>query len=117
LGKDLVQRSDLGPMVDENAVLRVLLKMAGKEDSKPVIVPAEATSALGMVLLQDHGVLTVNTHGQPGARVSLRLKPTLDALGRVGGFDAVVNAVMQSLDKVAKIVDDRDAISRLIIGK
>ena len=117
LGKDLVQRSDLGPMVDENAVLRILLKMAGKEDSKPVIVPAEATSALGMVLLQDHGVLTVNTHGQPGARVSLRLKPTLDALGRVGGFDAVVNAVMQSLDKVAKIVVDRDAISRLIIGK
>jgi L-seryl-tRNA(Ser) seleniumtransferase len=117
LGKNLVQRSDLGPMVDENAVLWALLKMAGKEDSKPVVVPAEATSALGMVLLQDHGVLTVNTHGQPGARVSLRLKPTLDALSRVGGFDAVVNAVMQSLGKVAKIVDDRDAMSRLIIGK
>jgi L-seryl-tRNA(Ser) seleniumtransferase len=116
LGKELVQRSDLGPMVDEEAVLRVLLKLAGKEGSKPVVVPCEATSALGMVLLEDYGVLTVNTHGQPGARVSLRLKPTLDALGRVGGFDAVVTAVMESLDKVAKIIDNPDAIKRLIVG-
>jgi len=116
LGKEVVQRSDLGPMVDEDAVLRILLKLAGKEKSKPTIAPCEATSALGMVLLQDHGVLTVNTHGQPGARVSLRLKPTLDALDRVGGFDAVVNAVMASLDKVAKIIDDREAIKQLIVG-
>lgn len=117
LGKDLVQRSDLGPMVEEDAVLRVLLKMAGKDGSKPVVVPCEATSALGMILLQNHGVLTVNTHGQPGARVSLRLKPTLDALGRVGGFDAVVSAVMDSLAKVARVIDDRAAISQIIIGK
>lgn len=117
LGKDVVQRSDLGPMVDEDSVLRVLLKLAGKENTKPVVVPCEATSALGMVLLQDHGVLTVNTHGQPGARVSLRLKPTLDALGRVGGFDAVVNAVIASLQKVAKVIDDRAAMSQIITGK
>ncbi|CAE6753883.1 selenocysteine synthase [Paraburkholderia nemoris] len=117
MGKDLVQRSDLGPMVDEDAVLRVLLKLAGKENSTPAVVPCEATSALGMVLLQDYGVLTVNTHGQPGARVSLRLKPTLDALERVGGFDAVVTAVTASLEKVAKVIGDRDAIAQLIVGK
>ncbi|RDU97450.1 selenocysteine synthase [Trinickia dinghuensis] len=117
MGKDLVQRSDLGPMVDEDAVLRVLLKIAGRENEKPVVVPCEATSALGMVLLEDHGILTVNTHGQPGARVSLRLKPTLDALDRTGGFDAVVSAVAQSLDKVAKLIHDRHAIAQLILGK
>lgn len=117
MGKDLVQRSDLGPMVDEDAVLSVLLKMSGKVDAKPVVVPCEATSALGMVLLEDHGILTVNTHGQPGARVSLRLKPTLDALGRTGGFDAVVSAVMKSLEKVAALIHDRDAIAQLVVGK
>jgi L-seryl-tRNA(Ser) seleniumtransferase len=117
MGADLVQRSDLGPMVEEDAVLRVLLKMAGRENEKPVVVPCEATSALGMVLLEDHGILTVNTHGQPGARVSLRLKPTLDALGRTGGFDAVVAAVMQSLEKVASLIHDRDAIAQLVVGK
>jgi L-seryl-tRNA(Ser) seleniumtransferase len=104
-------------MVDEDSVLRVLLKLAGRETSKPVVAPCEATSALGMILLQDHGVLTVNTHGQPGARVSLRLKPTLDALDRVGGFDAVVNAVTDSLAKVAKVIGDRAAMSQIIIGK
>ncbi|HKR44483.1 MAG TPA: aminotransferase class I/II-fold pyridoxal phosphate-dependent enzyme [Paraburkholderia sp.] len=117
MGADLVQRSDLGPMVEEDAVLRVLLRIAGRESEKPAVVPCEATSALGMVLLEDHGILTVNTHGQPGARVSLRLKPTLDALGRTGGFDAVVSAVMQALDKVAAVVHDRDAIAQLILGK
>ncbi|WP_242538546.1 selenocysteine synthase [Trinickia acidisoli] len=117
MGKDLVQRSDLGPMVDEDSVLRVLLKIAGRENCKPVVVPCEATSALGMVLLEDHGILTVNTHGQPGARVSLRLKPTLDALRRTGGFDAVVSAVGQSLEKVANVIDDRNAIARLIVGR
>ncbi|GAB3627579.1 hypothetical protein PTE30175_02272 [Pandoraea terrae] len=117
LGKELVQRSDLGPMVDEDSVLRILLKLAGRENSKPIVAPCEATSALGMILLQDHGVLTVNTHGQPGARVSLRLKPTLDALDHVGGFDAVVNAVTDSLAKVAKVIDDRAALSQIIIGK
>lgn len=117
MGADLVQRSDLGPMVEEDAVLRILLKMAGREDEKPVVVPCEATSALGMVLLEDHGILTVNTHGQPGARVSLRLKPTLDALGRTGGFDAVVAAVMKSLEKVASLIHDRDAIAQLVAGK
>ena len=117
MGADLVQRSDLGPMVEEDAVLRVLLKIAGRESEQPAVVPCEATSALGMVLLEDHGILTVNTHGQPGARVSLRLKPTLDALGRTGGFDAVVSAVMQALDKVAAVIHDRDAIAQLILGK
>ncbi|MBB4519700.1 L-seryl-tRNA(Ser) seleniumtransferase [Paraburkholderia fungorum] len=114
---NVVQRSDLGPMVDEDDVLRVLMKMAGREGEKPVVVPCEATSALGMVLLEDHGILTVNTHGQPGARVSLRLKPTLDALGRTGGFDAVVAAVMQSLEKIAGLIHDRDAIAQLVVGK
>ncbi|WP_051481808.1 aminotransferase class I/II-fold pyridoxal phosphate-dependent enzyme [Paraburkholderia nodosa] len=117
MGADLVQRSDLGPMVEEDAVLRVLLRIAGRENEKPAVVPCEATSALGMVLLEDHGILTVNTHGQPGARVSLRLKPTLDALGRTGGFDAVVSAVMQALDKVAAVIHDRDAIAKLVLGK
>ncbi|WP_321969255.1 aminotransferase class I/II-fold pyridoxal phosphate-dependent enzyme [Paraburkholderia tropica] len=117
MGADLVQRSDLGPMVEEDAVLRVLLKIAGRENEKPVVVPCEATSALGMVLLEEHGILTVNTHGQPGARVSLRLKPTLDALGRTGGFDAVVAAVMKSLEKVASLIHDRGAISKLVVGK
>lgn len=116
LGKDRVQRSDLGPMVDENDILAILLEPAGRTQVRPVVVPCEATSALGMVLLRDHGVLTVNTHGQPGARVSVRLKPTLDALRRAGGLETVIDAMDESLTAIAKIIHDRDAVARLILG-
>ena len=112
-----MQRSDLGPMIKEDAVLKVMMERAGLGGQTPVVVPSEATAALGMVLLREYGVLTVNTHGQPGARVSLRLKPTLDALSRVGGVDLVVRAVMGSLDEVVKIINDRDAMARLILGE
>ncbi len=116
LGRERVQRSDLGPMIDENDVLTILLERAGRADEKPVVVPCEATSALGMVLLRDHGVLTVNTHGQPGARVSVRLKPTLDALRRAGGLETVIDAMDKSLTDIAEIIHDRDAVARLVLG-
>lgn len=117
MGAGIVLRSDLGPMVDENAVLAVILERAGVSADAVRIVPCEATAALGMLLLADHGILTVNTHGQPGARVSLRLKPTLDALASVGGVSAVVDAVDACLGKVAAIVTDENAMRTLILGE
>lgn len=114
LGK-VVSRSDLGPMVHEDDLLDLVLARAtGANAFRPV--PAEAAAAIGMVLLRDHGILTVNTHGQPGARVSLRLKPTLDALSRTGGVEAVADAVMAAIDTVAAIVDDEASLRDLIIG-
>jgi L-seryl-tRNA(Ser) seleniumtransferase len=38
-----------------------------------------------MTLLKRHGIATDTTHGQPGARVSLRLKPVLGVLTKAGG--------------------------------
>ncbi|ASY60643.1 UPF0425 pyridoxal phosphate-dependent protein (plasmid) [Sinorhizobium sp. CCBAU 05631] len=116
MGEGVVRRSDLGPMVDENAVLTVILERASVPANEIRIVPSEATSALGMLLLTDHGILTVNTHGQPGARVSLRLKPTLDALASVGGVSAVVYAVDACISKVAAIITDEGAMRKLILG-
>ncbi len=116
MGEGVVRRSDLGPMVDENAVLTVILERASVPANAISIVPSEATSALGMLLLTDHGILTVNTHGQPGARVSLRLKPTLDALASVGGVSAVVDAVDACIGKVAAIITDEGAMRKLILG-
>jgi L-seryl-tRNA(Ser) seleniumtransferase len=115
MGADLVQRTDLGPMVHEDHVLTLArTKAGGKVDES--IVPCEATAALGILLLRDHGILTVNTHGQPGARVSLRLKPTLDAVQRVGGADAIVAAVEAELDTLAGYMADAPRLSALILG-
>jgi len=117
MGVGLVVRSDLGPMVDENAVLTVILERAGVSAENINVAPCEATAALGMLLLADHGILTVNTHGQPGARVSLRLKPTLDALVSVGGVSAVIDAVDDCIGKVAAIISDENAMRTLILGE
>ncbi|MBS0883750.1 hypothetical protein JK231_24485 [Pantoea sp. JGM49] len=114
---DCVKTSDLGPMVHEDQVLEIILKRAGISHSDNHIVPSEATAALGMILLRDYGILTVNTHGQPGARVSLRLKPASNAIDRVGGSEAIMKAVDASLDKVAALIGDKDAMAQLILGE
>ena len=115
LGQDLVRRTDLGPMVHEDHILNLTRERAGGKGDQ-TLVPCEATAALGILLLRDHGILTVNTHGQPGARVSLRLKPTGDAVQRVGGVAAIVAAIDRQLDTLAGCLEDVAALSALILG-
>ncbi|WP_299621674.1 aminotransferase class I/II-fold pyridoxal phosphate-dependent enzyme [uncultured Tateyamaria sp.] len=113
-GADVVQRSDLGPMLDEQDVLKRVLVMAGRKTAN--IVPAEATAAIGMILLRDNGVLTVNTHGAPGGRVSLRLKPTAGALDAVGGVAALVTALDRAAGMVAERLDDGAWFEETLFG-
>lgn len=113
-GADVIMRSDLGPMVAEEDILSLMMT-TGKGDMAP-IVPAEATAALGMVLLRDHGVLTVNSHGAPGGRVSMRLKPTAGALNAVGGVDALVDAMRQGMEMVSAQMHDDDWMQKTLFG-
>lgn len=113
-GAEVVHRSDLGPMIDEQDVLARLLALSGRTETQ--IVPAEATAAVGMILLRDHGILTVNTHGMPGGRVSLRLKPTAGALGAAGGAAALVAALDQASQIVAERLDDADWFAATLFG-
>ena len=115
LGEDVVIRTDLGPSVSEEDVFELALKMS--ELGHTERVPAEVTAAIGMLLLRDQGVLTVNTHGQPGARVSLRLKPTVEALAITGGVSTLVNALTAALEEVAARLDDSDWFSFLLFGQ
>ncbi|MGI9419498.1 MAG: aminotransferase class I/II-fold pyridoxal phosphate-dependent enzyme [Geminicoccaceae bacterium] len=113
-GDDIVRRSDLGPMIDEQDVMSVLLDRAGRSEAP--VVPAEATAAIGMILLRDNGVLTVNTHGAPGGRVSIRLKPTTGALESAGGAAALIDALERALEMVAARLDDDDWLSATLFG-
>ncbi|MEM7120276.1 MAG: selenocysteine synthase [Pseudomonadota bacterium] len=113
-GEDVVQRSDLGPMIDEEDVHAIVMARADIE--RTAIVPAEMTAALGMLLLRDHGVLTTNSHGQPGGRVSLRLKPTPGAVARVGGAAVLGDAVSSAIDVVAEKIGDPGWFARLMFG-
>lgn len=115
LGAMVVQPSDLGPMIKEDDVLALMLARAGLE--RTPIVPAEATTAVGMLLLRRHGVITVNTHGQPGGRVSLRLKPTRGALARVGGAEALAAALDDALTRAATHLNDPGWFAQTLFGE
>jgi L-seryl-tRNA(Ser) seleniumtransferase len=115
LGSEWVNRTPLGPMVSEEDVLALALHRAGSTSSLDV-VPTEASAALGMLLLRDFGLLTVNAAGAPGARASLRLKPIPGALDAAGGAPAVAAAVDSSLNRLASVIDDPVAMRMLILG-
>ena len=116
LGAELVAVSDLGPMIEEDLALKEVFRRAGRSTDNAGVTPAEVTSALGMVLLRDHGILTVNTHGQPGARVSVRLKPTHGAIERVGGMARVIEAMDTSFSEVARYIAKHEDLAQLILG-
>jgi L-seryl-tRNA(Ser) seleniumtransferase len=115
LGAGRVRTTDIGPLVHEDDILALVLERAGATGA-PAIVPCEASAALGMLMLAEDGLLTVNTSGQPGAQVSLRLKPTAEAVRRVGGTEAVVTSVDRRLSDVSAIVADPGAIRALVLG-
>lgn len=114
-GEEALTRTDLGPMLGEQEVMARVLALAGRERAS--LVPTEVTAAIGMILLRDHGVLTVNTHGAPGGRVSLRLKPTAGALDAVGGAAALAVALDDAVSAVAGRLEDAAWIARLLFGE
>lgn len=115
LGSEWVTQTPLGPLVTEEDILSIALHRAGSTTPLDV-VPTEASAALGMLLLRDFGILTVNAGGAPGARVSLRLKPIPGALHAAGGPPAVADAVDNSLNRLASIIDDPVSMRTLILG-
>lgn len=114
-GDKIVCRSDLGPTIDEQDVMDIVLERSGTKEA--TLVPAEVTSIIGMLLLRDRGILTVNTHGQPGARVSFRLKPTAGAVEGAGGANALGAALESAIDQVCDNLDNANWLSAMIFGE
>ena len=115
LGGAKVTRSALGPKIDEQDVMDLVLEMAGQRACS--LVPAEITAAVGMLMLQNKGIVTVNTHGQPGGRVSIRLKPTSGAVARAGGAQAVAACVYDALKEVSDHLEQPDWFAELLFGE
>ncbi|WP_291733212.1 hypothetical protein [Leisingera sp. F5] len=115
LGSGRVSRSALGPKVDEQDAMDIVLELAGKTGTGQM--PAEVTAAVGMLMLRDKGIVTVNTHGQPGGRVSIRLKPTTGAVARAGGAAAVADCLVSALKETAAHLDDAEWFANLLFGE
>jgi L-seryl-tRNA(Ser) seleniumtransferase len=114
LPPDLVRSTDLGPLVPAEDVLALATARAGL--NHPPIVPVEATAALGMILMERHGILTTNIAGQPGAHPALRLKPAGPALEHCGGALAVAAAVDDALDVLAALITTPERLPALLLN-
>ena len=112
-GHGRVRETIMGPTISEEDLLSILRERV-PVDSR--LVPVEATSLLGMVLLGRYGILTGNVAERPGARVSVRLRPTVDEVARLGGVDAVVGAVEHAIDGAAELAADLGRARRAMLG-
>jgi L-seryl-tRNA(Ser) seleniumtransferase len=112
---DRVFENDVIAALLADDVLGIALERAGLEE--PPIVPYEATSALAMLLVRDHAVITVQLVGLPPGTSSLMLKfiPPED-LERFGGADAYAEAIDDCLSKLASLLTRPDEIRRLLLG-
>jgi L-seryl-tRNA(Ser) seleniumtransferase len=85
--------------------------------AEPPIVPIEATAALAMLLLRDHGILTVHFAALPPGTAALLLKfiPP-ETLDRFGGPDTFASAVDTSLDELAGLLPTPERVRELLLG-
>ena len=106
----------MGPTISEEDVLTIALEGGDRAAGDCALVPAEASCILGMVLLEDHGIVTSNVAERPGARVSLRLRPTAAEVARFGGPARVVEAVSDALGRLRPLLGDEPAAHAKIFG-
>jgi L-seryl-tRNA(Ser) seleniumtransferase len=97
-------------------ILEIAMERGGL--AAPAIVPWEATAAFTMLLLRDHGMMTVSFVGIPAGTSSHMMKfiPP-ETLARFGGAEAYARAVDDALDKLADIAGDPAKIRRLLFGE
>ena len=110
---DWVTRTPVAVRLEGEATLAEALLRAGLDGT--TIVPIEATAALAMALLRDHGVLTVHFAAVPPGTAALLLKfvPS-ETLERFGGAAAFARAVDESLDEVARLLRSPDEVASLL---
>ena len=96
-------------------ILEIAMERAGLRT--PPIAPIEATAALAMLLLRDHGMMTVHFVGLPPGTSALMIKfiPP-EALTRFGGAQAYARAISKAFTKLGSIVSDPEKIRRLLFG-
>jgi L-seryl-tRNA(Ser) seleniumtransferase len=109
----LVTRTPVAVRLEGEATLDEALRRAGLGGTS--VVPLEATAALAMVLLRDHGVLTVHFAAVPPGTAALLLKfVPPETLERFGGPVAFARAVDESLDEVARLLRAPGELAELL---
>ena len=114
LGHRLHETSLTAQLFGED-VLELALEQAGQSQRR--LVPIEATAALAMLLLEDHGILTVHFAGLPPGISAILFKfVSPETLRRFGGAPAFAKAVDESLTRLAGVVASAQSVRMLLYG-
>lgn len=115
LGDLVVETPVIVTVRGEDLLARVMAE-AGLDE--PPVAPAEATAALAMLLLREHGVITVHFAGLPPGTSALLIKfvppHTLD---RFGGTAAFADAIAGCVGALGDILSDSDRLVELLYGR
>jgi L-seryl-tRNA(Ser) seleniumtransferase len=109
---DWVERTPVAVRLQGEDILAEAMRRAGAASE---LAPIEATAALAMLLLRNHGILTVHFAALPPGTSALLLKfvqpETLERFGGAEGFAAAVDA---SLDELAGSLDSPAELYELL---
>jgi L-seryl-tRNA(Ser) seleniumtransferase len=112
---DIVTRTPVAVKLEAEAILAEAAARGGRQGSDCPLVPYEATAALAMLLLRDHGILTVHFAALPPGTSALLLKfVPPETLERFGGAETFARAVDAALDELALLVGARDSLRELL---
>jgi len=96
-------------------ILELARERAGLAET--ALVPFEASATLAMLLLRDHGILSVHFAGMPPGTSAMLFKfVPPETLRRFGGATAFAEAVDGSLSKLAALMGDREQVRALLLG-
>jgi L-seryl-tRNA(Ser) seleniumtransferase len=108
-----ITRTPVAVKLEADAILGEAAARAGRQVTN--VVPYEATAALAMLLLRDHGLLTVHFAALPPGTSALLLKfVPPETLERFGGPDDFARAVDESLAALAELVADESGLRELL---
>ena len=97
-------------------ILEIAMERGGVDE--PPLVPYEASAALSMLLLRDHGMLMVHFVGVPPGTADLLIKfVPPETLERFGGAQKYANAVNASLTRLGELLREPESIRDLLLGK
>jgi L-seryl-tRNA(Ser) seleniumtransferase len=110
---DWVERTPVAVRLQGEDILAETVRRGG---AASVLAPIEATAALAMLLLRDHGILTVHFAALPPGTSALLLKFVQpETLERFGGAEALAAAVDASLDELAGLLDSPAELETLLV--
>lgn len=113
---DRVHETPVTAQLSAEDILEIGMERGGVKNAP--IVPYEATAALAMLLLRDHGILTVHFAALPPGTSSLLIKfVPPETLAKFGGAAAFARAVDRSLTALGALLASPDELRAMLLGR